>query len=84
MEKSWSTQQQKHVRINNIYFPVMYYLCMSHLTHELFLLNRCFLNVILQCLVYTRPLLAYLIGDSYGKECKLFRITHMKMSSTYI
>ncbi|KAL7187318.1 hypothetical protein ACSBR1_037393 [Camellia fascicularis] len=32
--------------------------------------NSCFANVVLQCLVYTRPLVAYLLEKGHRKECR--------------
>ncbi|CAN6163242.1 unnamed protein product [Urochloa humidicola] len=31
--------------------------------------NSCFANVVLQCLSFTRPLVAYLLGKDHSKEC---------------
>ncbi|RAL47956.1 hypothetical protein DM860_015743 [Cuscuta australis] len=32
--------------------------------------NSCFANVVLQCLVYTRPLVAYILKKGHVRECK--------------
>jgi ubiquitin carboxyl-terminal hydrolase 36/42 len=32
--------------------------------------NSCFANVILQCLSWTRPLVAYLLEKGHKRECK--------------
>ncbi|XP_059658289.1 ubiquitin carboxyl-terminal hydrolase 18 [Cornus florida] len=32
--------------------------------------NSCFANVVLQCLAYTRPLVAYLLGKGHRRECR--------------
>ncbi|KAL0372034.1 UNVERIFIED_CONTAM: Ubiquitin carboxyl-terminal hydrolase 19 [Sesamum calycinum] len=33
--------------------------------------NSCFANVVLQCLAYTRPLVAYLLEKGHKKECQM-------------
>ncbi|XP_066376358.1 LOW QUALITY PROTEIN: ubiquitin carboxyl-terminal hydrolase 19-like [Miscanthus floridulus] len=33
--------------------------------------NSCFANVVLQCLSYTRPLVAYLLGMDHSRECSM-------------
>nr|GMD21745.1 ubiquitin carboxyl-terminal hydrolase 18-like [Ipomoea batatas] len=32
--------------------------------------NSCFANVVLQCLVYTKPLIAYILEKGHARECK--------------
>lgn len=48
-------------------FPLpMLLICTSFL---LFRLCSCFVNVVLQCLSCTRPLVAYLLGKDHSREC---------------
>lgn len=44
--------------------------------------SSCFANVVLQCLTYTKPLVAFLLEKGHRKECKitipLFKVLRLK------